>query len=113
MLRYPNLNLSLYGDGIDNYKTGKKTRSIRRGSVPNCDCNVFRTVSPSDRSSLNILIVAYSKVNDVPPQTFARSRHMCSENYALLGYYAGSSGNSLSTSRDSSSGNFLPTFLVR
>jgi hypothetical protein len=24
MLRYPYLNLSVYGDGIDNYRTGKK-----------------------------------------------------------------------------------------
>ena len=31
------------------------------------------------------------------------------ENCVLLGYYAGSSGNSLPTSRDNSSGNSLPT----
>jgi len=43
-----------------------------------------------------------------------RGNDICvSENCAFLGYYVGSSGNSLPTSRDNSNGNFLPTLWVR
>jgi len=75
-LRHPYINLCVYGEGIDNYRT-ENTLSTRRISGPKCYCNAFRTISPSDRWNPSIIIAAFSKVNDVPPQRFTRSRHMC------------------------------------
>jgi len=51
MLRHPCLNLYVYGEGIDNYRT-ENTRSTCRSSGPHFNCNVVRTISPSDRRGL-------------------------------------------------------------
>ena len=51
MLRCSYLNLSVFGEVINNYRT-ENTRSIRHSYVHDFYCNVFRTIGPSDRWSL-------------------------------------------------------------